>query len=214
MWAWISIGAAGVIAYFVYTKISGSSTASQTAATTSTSGAGTASTSSSPGGFGFGGLGGSNPGSGTSNTATPTTSGLPFQVQAGSGWGPPNWAHTDQAGMQVTDASGTVYELTDWTEDTSLLQSGTQLYYQVLPGVFVAAPTTEAELVSELGGGIGGFGTPLYIQVPSGTGSNPAAPVATTAATAAPAPAATTQTTPPATVTPTATATGSPAGEA
>ena len=45
-----------------------------------------------------------------------------------------------------------------------MANSGVQVYYEVLPGVFVPVPSDMANLAP---------GTPLYMQVPSGTGQNP-----------------------------------------
>jgi hypothetical protein len=103
-------------------------------------------------------------------------------VQSGSGWwaGGSNWA-TDtpqqqqaaisaaQAAGPITDASGNEYEWIDPQEYQSIQGSGVQVYYEVLPGVFIPVPSNMASLAP---------GTPLYMQVPSGTAGNPSAPTA------------------------------------
>ncbi|MDA8329816.1 MAG: hypothetical protein M0027_01130 [Candidatus Dormibacteraeota bacterium] len=112
--------------------------------------------------------------------ASPGNPSLPFQVQSGSGWwaGGSNWA-TDtpqqqqaaisaaQAAGPITDASGNEYEWIDPQEYQSIQGSGVQVYYEVLPGVFIPVPSNMASLAP---------GTPLYMQVPSGTAGNPSAP--------------------------------------
>ena len=125
----------------------------------------------------------------TSPSPTPSSPGnpsLPFQVQSGSGWwaGGSNWA-TDtpqqqqqataaaQAAGPITDANGNEYEWLDSQEYNSMANSGVQVYYEILPGVFVPVPSNMASLAP---------GTPLYMQVPSGTSSNPSATPATAGA--------------------------------
>ena len=117
--------------------------------------------------------------------ASPGNPSLPFQVQSGSGWwaGGSNWA-TDtpqqqqaaisaaQAAGPITDASGNEYEWIDPQEYQSIQGSGVQVYYEVLPGVFIPVPSDMASLAP---------GTPLYMQVPSGTAANPPAPSTPTA---------------------------------
>ena len=109
--------------------------------------------------------------------SSPGNPSLPFQVQSGSGWwaGGANWA-TDNAQQQaqataaaqaagpITDASGNEYEWLDSAEYNSIANTGTPVYYEVLPGVFVPVPAGLAGLAP---------GTPLYMQVPSGTAQNP-----------------------------------------
>ena len=119
----------------------------------------------------------------TSPVPSPSSPGnpsLPFQVQSGSGWWPggSNWA-TDtpqqqqqataaaQAAGPITDASGNEYEWLDSAEYNSIQGSGVQVYYEPLPGVFIPVPSNMANLAP---------GTPLYMQVPSGTAANASVP--------------------------------------
>lgn len=109
--------------------------------------------------------------------ASPGNPALPFQVQSGSGWwaGGSNWA-TDTAQQQaaaaakaqatgpITGADGNTYEWLDSQEYQAIKNSGVQIYFEVLPGVFVPVPQGLAGLAP---------GTPLYMQVPAGTQANP-----------------------------------------
>ena len=199
IWAWALIVAGGAGAFILYSRMKGSSAGATSAAPTTTTG------STGPGGFGVGGNGGSGttptsppaqPG-GTSGPvpvpmqpaptpASPGNPSLPYQVQSGSGWwaGGSNWA-TDtpqqqaqaaaaaQSAGPITDAAGNEYEWLDSQEYNSMAGSGVQVYYEVLPGVFVPVPSNMASLAP---------GTPLYMQVPSGTSSNPSATPATAGA--------------------------------
>ena len=196
IWAWVAIVGGGAAVLFIYMRMKSSSTSS-----TSTTGATVPTgTGSGGGGFGYGGYGGagtapSSPSSGPSpvgvgtgtevpapapsqpTPASPGNPSLPFQVQSGSGWwaGGSNWA-TDtpqqqqsaaaaaQAAGPITDASGNEYEWLDPQEYQSIQGSGVQVYYEVLPGVFIPVPSNIASLAP---------GTPLYMQVPSGTAGNP-----------------------------------------
>lgn len=192
IWAWALIVAGGAGAFILYTRMKGSSTstgATSTAPTTTTG-------STGPGGFGVGGNGGSGttptsppaqilpgppvpdqpvtgPGVAPMQPASPPTPAspgnpsLPYQVQSGSGWwvGSPAQAQS----QPITDAAGNEYEWLDGAEYMSMANSGIQVYYEVLPGVFVPVPAGLAGLAG---------GTPLYMQVPSGTATNPSAPAA------------------------------------
>lgn len=204
IWAWVLIVGGAGVAILVYLRMQSSSTATATGTTTGT----LPTTTTSPGGFGYGGYGGSGTGGSGSapppvvqpggpaqgvapvsptapaspTPASPGNPSLPFQVQSGSGWwaGGSNWA-TDtpaqqqqaisaaQAAGPITDASGNEYEWVDPQEYQSIQGSGVQVYYEVLPGVFVPVPTNMGSLAP---------GTPLYMQVPSGTAANPSSPVA------------------------------------
>ena len=175
VWAWalIGVGAAGALYLYMRSR-STSSAATPAALPVSTS------TGSGGGGFGVGGYGGSGvqPGAPMQPAsppapASPGNPSLPFQVQSGSGWwaGGSNWA-TDspqqqqaaiaaaQAAGPITDAAGNEYEWIDPQEYQSIQGSGIQVYYEVLPGVFVPVPQNMGNLAP---------GTPLYMQVPSGT---------------------------------------------
>ncbi len=197
LWAWALIVGGGAGALILWSRLHSSAPA--TSSTQPSQGA-------SPGGFGVGGYGGTGvqPGGGEtppmpvtmpsrppsgpirvpiSSQPTPSSPGnpsLPFQVQSGSGWwaGGSNYA-TDtpqqqqqamaaaQAAGPITDASGNEYEWIDPQEYQSIQGSGTQVYYEVLPGVFLPVPANMATLAP---------GTPLYMQVPSGTSANPSVP--------------------------------------
>lgn len=179
VWGWAAIIGGGVLAYWLYTKYEASQSASSTSSTT-----GTTSSAAPTSGFGVGGYGGAAPtvygSSGSSSTSSsPTTTTLPFQVQSGSGWWqPPSSASAAQAeanggpGYQspITDANGNTYEWVDGSEYGSLQAAGEQIYYEPLPGVFLPAPIGSPNLAP---------GTPLYVQIPSGTGGNPAPPANT-----------------------------------
>ena len=192
VWAWalIGVGAAGALYLYMRSR-STSSAATPAALPVSTS------TGSGGGGFGVGGYGGSGiqPGAPMQPAsppapASPGNPSLPFQVQSGSGWwaGGSNWA-TDspqqqqaaiaaaQAAGPITDAAGNEYEWIDPQEYQSIQGSGIQVYYEVLPGVFVPVPQNMGNLAP---------GTPLYMQVPSGTpaGNTGAKAVPMTAASA------------------------------
>lgn len=195
IWAWALIGVGAAGALYLYMRSRSSSAAPSSVPMTG-------STGTSPGGFGVGGYGGAgtqpsglepgapyqpaNPGGGVpvglpvGPGVTPSSPGnpsLPFQVQSGSGWwaGGSNWS-TDtpaqqqaaiakaQAAGPITDAAGNEYEWLDPQEYQSIKNSGVQVYYEVLPGVFVPVPAGLAGLAP---------GTPLYMQVPSGTPSAP-----------------------------------------
>ena len=138
-------------------------------------------TSPSPGATApSGGLGTAPQAPASPTPVSPGNPSLPFQVQSGSGWwaGGSNWA-TDtpqqqqaaisaaQAAGPITDAMGNEYEWIDPQEYQSIQGSGVQVYYEVLPGVFIPVPSNMASLAP---------GTPLYMQVPSGTAGNPSAP--------------------------------------
>ena len=204
VWAWALIFAGGAGAFILYTRMKSSSSAG--AATTPPV---TTTGSTGPGGFGVGGYGGSGTGGsgGTQPSPNPRTQpaqilpngqpfygavppptsppnqpapsspgnpSLPFQVQSGSGWwvGSPAQAQS----QPITDAAGNEYEWLDGAEYQSMANSGIQVYYEVLPGVFVPVPAGLAGLAG---------GTPLYMQVPSGTATNPSAPSTTSTAAAA-----------------------------
>ena len=210
IWAWVAIVGGGAAVLFIYMRMKSSSTSStSTTSPTTTTGA-TAPAGSSLGGFGFGGYGGAgtSPSGGTGiapsglnpggpmipaspapaspTPASPGNPSLPFQVQSGSGWwaGGSNWA-TDtpqqqqaaisaaQAAGPITDAMGNEYEWIDPQEYQSIQGSGVQVYYEVLPGVFIPVPSNMASLAP---------GTPLYMQVPSGTAGNPSIPATPMAA--------------------------------
>lgn len=169
VWGWVLIVGGVAVAYVVYTRMhSGSASTAPATQTVTPSGAG----GGSGGGFG--------PPGGYAQPAPPASPGnpaLPFQVQSGSGWwaGGSNWA-TDtpaqqaaatakaQAAGPITDAAGNEYEWLDPAEYNSMKNSGVQIYYEVLPGVFVPVPAALAGLAP---------GTPLYMQVPTGTQANP-----------------------------------------
>ena len=196
IWAWVAIVGGGAAVLFIYMRMKSSSTSSTATTPTTTTGA-TSPAGTGPGGFGYGGYGGagtapSSPSPGYTGVnpggPSPTSPGnpsLPFQVQSGSGWwaGGSNWA-TDtpqqqqsaaaaaQAAGPITDASGNEYEWIDPQEYQSIQGSGVQVYYEVLPGVFIPVPSNMASLAP---------GTPLYMQVPSGTAGNPSAPSTPTA---------------------------------
>ena len=191
IWAWVAIVGGGAAVLFIYMRMKSSSMSSTSTTTPAT-------TSTGPGGFGYGGYGGTgtapsspspgytgvNPGG--PSPASPGNPSLPFQVQSGSGWwaGGSNWA-TDtpqqqqsaaaaaQAAGPITDASGNEYEWIDPQEYQSIQGSGVQVYYEVLPGVFIPVPSNMASLAP---------GTPLYMQVPSGTAGNPSIPAVPMAA--------------------------------
>ena len=191
IWAWVAIVGGGAAVLFIYMRMKSSSTSSTATTPTTTTGA-TSPAGTGPGGFGYGGYGGagtapSSPSPGYTGVnpggPSPTSPGnpsLPFQVQSGSGWwaGGSNWA-TDtpqqqqsaaaaaQAAGPITDASGNEYEWIDPQEYQSIQGSGVQVYYEVLPGVFIPVPSNMASLAP---------GTPLYMQVPSGTAGNPSIP--------------------------------------
>ena len=159
VWAWGVIVVGGVVAYVVWARMQ-SSSAATTAATTAPATTG----SSGPGGFGYSGNGiGSSPAA-SSTPASPGNPALPFQVQSGSGWGVPS----NPAATPITDAAGNVYEWLDGPESQSATNSGVQQYSEILPGVFVPANANTPQAP----------GTPLYMMVPPGTGTNPAAPTA------------------------------------
>ena len=183
VWGWVLIVGGVAVAYVVYTRMhSGSASTAPATQTVTPSGAG----GGSGGGYGFGTGGGG--GSGTTvpgpqdvqpyvPPSSPGNPALPFQVQSGSGWwaGGSNWA-TDtpaqqaaatakaQAAGPITDAAGNEYEWLDPAEYNSMKNSGIQVYYEILPGVFIPVPTALAGLAP---------GTPLYMQIPAGTGANP-----------------------------------------
>ncbi len=199
-------GAAVIFIYIRMRSSSTSSTSTTASPTTTTTTGATVPTGTGTGGggFGWGGYGGAGtaPSGGTGTApsgvnpggpmipaspapasptpASPGNPSLPFQVQSGSGWwaGGSNWA-TDtpqqqqaaisaaQAAGPITDAAGNEYEWLDPQEYQSIQGSGVQVYYEVLPGVFIPVPSNMASLAP---------GTPLYMQVPSGTAGNPSIP--------------------------------------
>ena len=184
VWAWALIGVGAAGALYLYMRSRSSSSAATPAAlpvSPSTGGGG--------GGFGVGGYGGTgmtsppgqviNPGVPPQPVpASPGNPSLPFQVQSGSGW----WVGSPQQAQSqpITDAAGNEYEWLDSAEYQSVANSGIPVYYEVLPGVFVPVPAGLAGLAG---------GTPLYMQVPSGTATNPSAPVTTPTSTTGSAPA-------------------------
>ena len=204
-WALIGVGAAGALYLYLRSRSSSSAaTPAALPVSTSTGTGGGGFGVGGYGGAGSGGSSGINPGgpnqpitppspqpvsaSPGPTPASPGNPSLPFQVQSGSGWwaGGSNWA-TDtpqqqqsaiaaaQAAGPITDATGNEYEWIDPQEYQSIQGSGIQVYYEVLPGVFVPVPANMANLAP---------GTPLYMQVPAGTpaGNSGAAPVPMTAA--------------------------------
>jgi hypothetical protein len=186
-WAYIGIGAAALLAWYLWQRSQASS-----AATAGTTGASTTpSTSTGPTtGFGVGGYGGSGggtqPGSGVNpggpmqpyppasgaipnpGTTTGSTTTLPFQMQSGSGW----WTGSPQSAANtiITDANGNQYEWIDGPEYQGLVNTGATIYFEALPGVFLPVPAGLKGLAGA---------TPLYVQVPGGTPANPAAPAST-----------------------------------
>lgn len=185
IWAWALIGVGAAGALYLYMR-------SRSSSATPSSVPATGSTGTPPGGYGGAGGGGTGPGGygqplpsvpgmipapGGITPSSPGNPALPFQVQSGSGWwaGGSNWS-TDtpaqqqaaiakaQAAGPITDAAGNEYEWLDPQEYQSIKNSGVQVYYEVLPGVFVPVPAGLAGLAP---------GTPLYMQVPSGTPSAP-----------------------------------------
>jgi hypothetical protein len=173
VWAWALIGVGAAGALYLYMRSRSTSSAATPAAQPVTA----PSSSGGGGGFGVGGYGGAGtPPSGLEPgapaqpapppaPASPGNPSLPFQVQSGSGW----WTGSPQQAQAqpITDAAGNEYEWLDSAEYQSVANSGIQVYYEVLPGVFVPVPAGLAGLAG---------GTPLYMQVPSGTATNPAAP--------------------------------------
>lgn len=171
IWAWIAILGGGAVAYILWARSQSSSATVPSAPASSGSGSG-------PGG-----------GSGPTPSSVPPqpvplqpvspgNPALPFQVQSGSGWwaGGSNWAKDTpqqqaaaaakaQAAGPITGADGNSYEWLDSQEYQAIKNSGVQIYFEVLPGVFVPVPTGLAGLAP---------GTPLYMQVPAGTQANPA----------------------------------------
>ena len=176
IWAWAALVGGGAAVIFIYIRMKSSSTSStSTTIPTTTTGA-TSPAITGPGGFGYGGYGGAgtipsgvNPGGpmipASTTPSSPGNPSLPFQVQSGSGYwvGSPAQAQS----TPITDAAGNEYEWLDAAEYQSLANSGIQVYYEVLPGVFIPVPAGLTGLAG---------GTPLYMQVPSGTATNPSAP--------------------------------------
>ena len=195
IWAWALIGVGAAGALYLYMRSRSSSSAATPASLPVSTATGTGG-----GGFGVGGYGGAgstptsppagiNPGGpnqpiappspqpvSTSPGPTPASPGnpaLPFQVQSGSGW----WLGSPQQAQSqpITDAAGNEYEWLDLPEYESIANSGVQVYYEVLPGVFIPVPAGLQGLAG---------GTPLYMRVPSGTATNPSAPATTSTAAA------------------------------
>jgi hypothetical protein len=95
---------------------------------------------------------------------------LPFQTQSGSGWGPTGAGTPQGESTQITDAAGNVYEPITLAAWAPLVDAGTTIYFEPVPGLFIPAPANNTGLLG---------GTPLYTMVPSGTGTNPAATTST-----------------------------------
>lgn len=180
IWAWTAILAGGAVIYILWARSrSSSAVPSAPASSGSGSGSGSGGGSGSTGGFGPGGTTPQVTPLQPVSPASPGNPALPFQVQSGSGWwaGGSNWA-TDTAQQQaaaaakaqaagpITGADGNSYEWLDSQEYQAIKNSGVQIYFEVLPGVFVPVPQGLAGLAP---------GTPLYMQVPAGTQANPSA---------------------------------------
>ena len=149
IWAWALIGVGAAGALYLYMRSRSSSSAATPAALPVSTSSGSGGGGFGVGGYGGAGSGGSMPGSSPQPVinpgvpaqpvpASPGNPSLPFQVQSGSGW----WVGSPQQAQSqpITDAAGNEYEWLDSAEYQSVANSGIQVYYEVLPGVFIPVP--------------------------------------------------------------------------